>query len=119
MSLFLGLFVRGGDWEQSWSEYLDDSLENKLIVRFVFNEDFSGIAEFAVVYVSLVNGNFREIIRYDCSDDEAVNVHRFFAGPSDKRYLDSEKCFETLERFIDDIKVNWRLYRAKFMEKQI
>lgn len=101
--------------QQSWSEYLDKGHENKLFIRFVFTADFHGIEEFAVVYLASVRGGMREVVRYNCSSDEAVHIHRFYRKPAEKAYLNREKCIGTLEEFADNIRENWRGYRSKFL----
>lgn len=103
--------------QQSWSEYLDEEKENKLFVRFVFTPDFREVEEFAVVYITIQDERHLEVVRYDCSGDEAVNVHQFFYKPAKKRYLDREKNFDTLQGFVEDARKNWRLYRARFFER--
>lgn len=103
--------------QQSWSEYLDKKKENKLFVRFVFTPDFKEVEEFAVTYLTTINEKNQEIVRYDCSKEEAVNVHHFFHKPPQKKYLNREKSFETLEDFIEDIRKNWRIYKSRFFEK--
>src|SRR3989344_5185137 len=94
--------------QQSWSEYLDRERENKLFVRFVFSSDFREVEEFAVVYLTAVDGKSYEVMRYDCTKYEAVNVHQFFHKQAEKKYLKREKTFETLEEFIADVRKNWR-----------
>ncbi|MEW6295511.1 MAG: hypothetical protein AB1467_04430 [Candidatus Diapherotrites archaeon] len=105
------------DRQQSFSEYLDKAKENKLFVRFVFTPDFKEVEEFAVVYIAIIREKSFETMRYDCSSKEAVNVHQFFYRKPEKRYLNKEKCFETLQEFIEDIRRNWIHYRQKFLER--
>lgn len=105
--------------QQSWSEFLDKEKQNKLLVRFVFTKDFSEVEEFAVVYLALVGEAFHEVVRYDCSRFEAVNVHHFFYKPPKKRFLNKPKCFQTLTEFAGDIRKNWRIYRLQYLEKQL
>ncbi|MFH1256849.1 MAG: hypothetical protein V1494_06185 [Candidatus Diapherotrites archaeon] len=105
------------DRQQSWSEYLDKEKENKLFVRFVFSPDFKEVEEFAVIYLTTVGDEICEVIRFDCSEREAVNVHQFFHKPPKKIYLKREKCYETLEEFMEDIRKKWAVYRSKFLEK--
>ncbi len=103
--------------QQSWSEYLDSEKENKLFVRFVFSADFKEVEEFAVIYLTTIDGETFEVIRFDCSKHETLNVHQFFFKRPEKRYLNREKNFTTLQEFIENIRKNWRVYRTKFLEK--
>lgn len=103
--------------QQSWSEYLDKKKENKLFVRFVFTPNFKEVEEFAVIYLTIIDEKNQEVVRYDCSKKEAVNIHQFFHKPPKKRYLNRKKSFETLEEFIEDIKKNWEIYKSRFFEK--
>jgi hypothetical protein len=103
--------------QQSWSEYLDSEKENKLFVRFVFSPDFKEVEEFAVIYLTTIEGETFEVIRFDCSGRETVNVHQFFSRQPEKHYLNREKNFATLQEFIENIRKNWHIYKAKFLEK--
>lgn len=103
--------------QQSWSEYLDSEKENKLFVRFVFSADFKEVEEFAVIYLTTIEEETFEVICFDCSEHETVNAHQFFSKHSEKRYLNRERNFDTLQEFIENIRKNWRTYRAQFMEK--
>ena len=105
------------DRQQSFSEYLDEEKNDKIFVRYVFKRDYSEIEEFAVIYLTIVDGKTQEVVRYDCAEDEAVHVHHFFYTPSKKRYLNKSKSFETLEYFIEMVKKHWLDYRSKFLEK--
>ncbi|PIU21041.1 MAG: hypothetical protein COT15_04410 [Candidatus Diapherotrites archaeon CG08_land_8_20_14_0_20_34_12] len=104
--------------QESWSEYLDKEMKNKLFVRFVFDPNFKEVEEFAVIYLMIIDNKPCEVIRYDCNKNEAVNVHYFYHKNPEKRYLDKEKSFSTLEEFIEDIKKNWRNYQIKYFEKK-
>jgi len=105
------------DRQQSWSEFLDKKRENKLFVRFVFSQDFKEVEEFAVIYLIIFEDEEKEVIRYDCSKKEAINVHKFFYKQAKKTYLNKDKSFETLEEFIKDIRENWGIYRSRFFER--
>ncbi len=104
--------------QQNFSYYLDSEKENLLFFRYVFALDFKEVEEFAVIYLTEIDDKVYEVIRYDCSKDESVNVHQFFRRRKKKRYLNEEKSFDTMLKFVEDIERNWRLYRLKFTEKQ-
>ena len=98
--------------KQSWNEFLDR--ENVILARLVCTEDFKSIDEFAIIYCAVKNDTVHEIIRYDCSKDEAVNVHQFFKRPPVKRYLNKDINWDTLCELIADIRKNWMIYRAEY-----
>ena len=98
--------------KESWNEFLDE--EDVMFTRLVCTEDFKKIEEFAVVYYAIRNDVTYEIIRYDCSKDEEVNVHQFFKKPAVKRYLNKDKSWDTLYEAIMDIRRNWRIYRSEY-----
>ncbi|MFH1390777.1 MAG: hypothetical protein ABIH20_00515 [Candidatus Diapherotrites archaeon] len=104
------------DLEHTFSEYLDKEMQNKLFVRFVFSEDFNKIDAFAVSLISTIREKPREIIRFDASIRERINVHKFYSKPIIKQYLNKEKCFKTLEEFIENIRENWIIYRLEYEE---
>jgi len=104
--------------QQSLSYFLDKGEENKLFIRYVFTQNYSGIEEFAVVYCIIEGKNIYEVVRYDCSKREAVHTHKFFCKKPEKRSLEREASFDTMQYFIELIEKNWREYRLKFMEKR-
>ena len=103
--------------QQSWSEFLDKEKKNLLLVRYVFDQSFREVEEFAVIYLTILEEKPVEVVRYDCSSKETAHIHTFYSKPPEKKYLKKEKSFETLEEFISSIKKNWRQYRVKFLEK--
>jgi len=100
--------------EHTFSEYLDEEMQNKLFVKFVFSEDFREIEAFAVSLISIIEEKPREIIRFDASIRENANVHKFYNKPPIKQYLNKQKSFETLEEFIKNIRKKWLEYRLKY-----
>ena len=100
----------------SWSEFLNPKSGDMLFVKFVFSEKYGGVEEFIVVYLASVAEKPVEVVKYDCSEKEAVHIHGFVAGKKEKKYIKREKSFETLEEFIGDIRNNWRFYKSRFME---
>lgn len=105
--------------EQSFSEYLDKEMNNKLFVKFVFSDDFKEVEAFAVSQISIIGEKPVEIIRFDATAKEKTNVHKFYLKPPEKQYLNKEKNFETLEEFMKRIKNNWRMYRSRYEENYI
>lgn len=103
--------------QQSWISYLDKEKENVLLARYVFTSDFKEIEEFAVIYLSNIGGKLVEIARYDCSQREAVNVHKFYCEPPKKIFLNKQKSFETMAGFIEDVEKNWQIFLSRFLEK--
>ncbi len=108
--------MRKAEREQSWSEFLDSEGQNILFVKYIFSEDFKEVREFAVIYLIAMEGEIKEVVKYDCSEKEGTHVHRHCKGKKEKRYMEREKSFETLKEFVQDIRENWRLYRARFLE---
>lgn len=99
--------------EFRFGQHLND--ENKIFVKFVYGKE-SQIEAFVVSLISIVNGKATEIIRFDCTKREEINVHKFYNKPQTKEYLEFSKSFETLEEFIENIKENWVSYRLKYEE---
>ena len=95
---------------------LDRDMKNSLIIKFFFNDDFSDILKFAVVFLHEKDGKFNEIVKYDGSEKERLNVHRNYLDKSQKLYLRGEISFDTMEACVKDIKGNWRMYLLKFLE---
>ncbi|MEK6973311.1 MAG: hypothetical protein AABW72_04710 [archaeon] len=70
--------MSGKEREQCWSEALDKENMNRLFSRYIFASDFKSIEEFAIIYLAEINGVTFEIVKYDCSKIEKLNVHYFF-----------------------------------------
>lgn len=118
MLVGVDLTVAEREGQEKFIQNLDALKQDKLFVRYVFSPDFAGVEEFAVSYWTIIDEKIFEVIQYDCSKGEDVNVHRFFSKKLKKRYLDKEKSFDTLMELVEDIEANWRIYRLKFMEKK-
>jgi len=105
------------DRQRTFSEFLDEERLNKLFVRLVFTSK-GEIQEFAVIYLIIIDDKPVEVVKYDCSDREAVHVHHVFKKRRKrKRQLDREKNYDTILEFMENIQKNWRDYRQKFLEK--
>ncbi|MBI2598097.1 MAG: hypothetical protein HYW50_02785 [Candidatus Diapherotrites archaeon] len=101
--------------EQSFEMSLNQ--ENKIFVKFVYSKDFKSVEEFVVSLISIINDRPVEVIRFDCTKKESVNVHKFYNNPPTKHYLEKEKSFDTVNEFIESIKENWVQYRLKYSDK--
>ncbi|MFH1752024.1 MAG: hypothetical protein ABH821_03760 [archaeon] len=115
LTCFGGLTMCRKEREENWNEILDS--KNRIYSRYVFSIDFKRIEEFAIVYVSQIQGKTVEILRYDCSKEEGVHVHKFYLKPTRKRYLNKEKNFDTIIELTNHIRENWGIYWIKFLEK--
>ena len=102
--------------EYKFTEYLDKEKENILFVKFVLSKDSEGPEEFVVSQIATIKGQMQEIIRFDCSAKERMNVHRFYTMPPEKQYLDMGINYETLELAKAGIRQNWHVYRMKYFE---
>lgn len=108
------------DWktrEKSFSEFLDEQKQAKLLVRFVFSQDFSSVESFAVILLVAEKEEFKEVVRYDASRFESVNVHEFFWKSPRKRFLDKEVSWDTVEECMGIIRKNRRDYFIRFQER--
>ena len=102
----------------SFSKSLDSKKNYHLFVRFIYSEDFSSVDEFSVSLIYLELEKHLEIIRYDCSRDEAVHVHYFHNSPPKKIYLNDSVSLETLWRYVDEVENNWENYAEKYFKSK-
>ena len=100
--------------ERSFTEQIDS--QNTIIGRVVFTEDYAAFEAFSISLLSNIGKKPVEIIRFDGSWKEKVNVHRFYSNPPTKHYMEKEKTFETLDEFRKNIKNNWLQYVLKYKE---
>src|SRR3989344_606450 len=102
------------DREELLSEQINP--KNKIIGRVVFSKDYKATEEFSVSLISSIDEKQIEVIRFDCSNMENVNVHRFYNNPPTKHYLNEEKTPETVLTFWDNIRRNWPEYLFRYKE---
>ena len=100
--------------EQKFIEYLDKNEKHVLLVRFVFSQDYLRVESFAVIYLALHKNKFTEIVKFDASQFEKVNMHLLYNKGMKKQHLDKEKSWETILEFIQKIRDNWHDYWIKF-----
>ena len=104
--------------KKKWREQcFEENLEKNqlvMIVRFRFSEDLKKIDSFSVSQLSRVFGELNEIIRYDASETEGVNVHEFFINKNKKRFFDKPKNADTVLWCMNRIRENWREFKHKF-----
>lgn len=101
----------------SYSWYLDKEKKNQVFVRFVFTPDGKAIEEFSISYCAIINEKPIEIMRYDCSAREKMHMHQFYRNHHEKKRLDKEVSYNTMQEFVDNIEKNWQQYLIKFKEK--
>src|SRR3989344_6433685 len=86
---------------------------SEILLRFAISEDGSAVESFSVSQRSVIKGKLREIIRYDCSGREGVNVHKFYLNPPQKEYLNRPMDYDTVIELFDRISKNWHMYKAE------
>ncbi|MEK6941486.1 MAG: hypothetical protein AABW85_01355 [archaeon] len=82
----------------------------------MISSDFKEIESLVVSLISIINGKRVEVIRFDCTKREEMNVHRFYNKPPTKHYLKKEKSYESIEEFMNEIRQKWTGYRLKYEE---
>ena len=107
------MYKRKKERDECFEENLEKN-QSVMIVRFRFSEDMKSIDSFSVSQMSLVFGELKEIIRYDCSETERVNVHEFFINKHQKRFFDKPKNADTVIWCMNRIRKNWREFKSKF-----
>jgi hypothetical protein len=101
------------------SEFLDKEKENLLLVKVMFSDDYSEIIDFVVIYLTSIDEKMKEIIKYDISRKEALNVHYNYLKNKKKIFLKNKKInYETLEEIIDYIKNNWVSLKLKYLKNR-
>ncbi len=102
-------FLALGGIDNFWfEEELDGTRNNVLFVKYRLSADGMEVREFVIIYWHIVDGKNVEIIRFDCCEKESLNVHTFYTATPEKRFLNRDKIFETIEEIIGSIRKNWR-----------
>ncbi|MFH1588093.1 MAG: hypothetical protein ABIA76_02010 [Candidatus Diapherotrites archaeon] len=97
----------------SWTEELSE--EDFILNRIVYSKDFKKVEKFAVIYETKTGTKIKEAIKFDCGKTEPLHIHNF--KTNEKRYLNKEKSFETIEELTEQIRKNWKTYKLKFFER--
>jgi hypothetical protein len=95
---------------------LDKNGENKVFVKFKLLEN-GGLEEFVVIYFTLVDGVFLEVLKYDFSKNEKLHLHCAYDKKRTKVFLDEEPSLDTLVILKDVILVSWKKHLLKFKER--
>lgn len=101
--------------EQEWSYFLDAGKENTITIKYLLSEDGREVIEFVIIYTTLINGEPKEVIKYDISKKEALNVHYYYQKPGRKTYINKPVSFETMWEFARRIETNWWNLKQKFI----
>ena len=96
--------------------FLDSKKENQLFIKFEYSPDFF-VHAFVIIYLTKVNGVFEEVVKYDYSQRETLNVHYFFKKHARKEYLDLPSTIDTLFDLKNKLIENWQKYLIKFNEE--
>lgn len=87
------------------------------LVNFSYDSDSGLIFDFAVIYICNKDGKLFEVVRFDCSPRESFHIHRFFSsGGEEKRFIQKELSFETVEWCVSELKDKWFKYKIDFFE---
>ncbi|MDD4082610.1 MAG: hypothetical protein PHD05_04445 [Sphaerochaetaceae bacterium] len=95
--------------------FLDSHEENKIFMRFSTKEDSSEVTDFVLIYFTLIDNVFLEVVKYDFSLREKLHVHYYFSKR--KVYLDEDVNFESMAKFSEHLMYNWQNYLLKFINK--
>ena len=96
---------------------LDASEKNKIYIKYAYSADFLSIDEFVLIYLTSVDGVFKEVVKYDYSQKEPLHVHYYFEKNARKEYLDLLPTIDTIINLHDKICSNWQKYLLKSKEQ--
>lgn len=88
------------------------SEENALRVRF--NLEQGQVIEFVVQLECLFEGRWMPVARYDTAHDFAHRDLLHPYRPATKTKLETRDYNESLTFAIDDLTINWKLYRGRY-----
>ena len=102
--------------QHSW--YLDDKNEDSVLVKYKYSPARDRVIEFVIVYLTIVDGEPKEVIKYDFSQREALNVHYYYRKPPAKQFIPSNPypSFEEMWKHVEYIHDNWRSLKRKYKE---
>lgn len=92
---------------------------NVMITRVRFSSDYSIIKGFSIGHHIKTAEKFLEVIRFDGSEKEPVNVHESYFIPPKKHYLNKPLNVDTILEISERIKANWRIYQSKYLEQHL
>jgi len=101
-----------------YSKFLDNEKENILLIKLILSKDATQIIEFVIIYLTLINNKPIEIVKYDVSRRENLNVHKYYHKQEEKSFLNREVNFETVDEIMEYITKNWRKMKLQYEENQ-
>ena len=102
---------------QSIEVALDVEKNNKLLINFVYSENYCDIVEFVIIYLTKIEERFVEVVKYDFSRKEKLHVHYFYPKHSRKVFLDAEPNIDFIMGVKDDFVSNWHKHLIRFNNK--
>ncbi|MDP2667053.1 MAG: hypothetical protein Q8P05_06150 [Candidatus Diapherotrites archaeon] len=98
---------------------LDETEQNKMVVRIRADEDFSIIESFAIIQLHWKDSHPIEIVKIDGNKKESIHMHNFFIGPGEKEYHNRPVSYEAVIYYYEKVMGNWRWYLAQYQNNYI
>ena len=100
-----------------FSYFVDEGTGTAISVRFILSQDGKNVIEFVIRLTTLVDDEPKNIVMYDVSERETLNVHKYYQKPIEKHYINLEKSIETMNYIMDYLERNWSRLLLEFREK--
>ena len=94
---------------------LDENDNDVLFVSLLVEKKPSKLIEFSLCYVTLIDNNWKEIVRFDCAHG-GLHEHKFYLKPIEFLPINKEISQELFHELKQKIQNNWMDYKTKFFE---
>lgn len=99
----------------SSSRYLDSEFKDKIFMK-IFLDDFpQRIVEFSICYVTLIEGKWKEVIRFDCAHG-GLHEHKFYLKHAEIIEISDEITQDLFQKIKAKVEQNWHEYKRKYYE---
>jgi hypothetical protein len=101
---------------QQWTYYLGETKKDFIFVKITLSEDFEKMAEYVVIYLTIIENKPVEIVKYDASENEAPHAHLNYLQSAKKLFQNKQINYETVDEILDYIENNWRILKSRYLE---
>jgi len=101
-----------------YSKFLDKNNVVELKMMFVIDKETKGIIDFVLILFLVEENVKKQIIKYDYSQKEKLNVHKYYLKIEKKEFINSELDVEKIFYLKNEIIKNWGKYILLFKQKE-
>ena len=110
--------TRSGIGKTEFFYYLDEEKNSFVLVRVQLKKDASTLESFAVMRFCIISGKKHEILRFEATRRESLNVHRFYSKNRAKEFIGESVTWEAVYKLEKEIKENWERFVFQYKQRK-